>query len=138
MKARIHHSRFRAHLARTARTGLPGVLLAATLAVGGGMTQSAMAGGHETERSADEVITDSWITTKVKSQLVADRKVSGFDISVETRDGVVKLSGEVNNQSEVSHAVEIARSTEGVKRVDATALRLATAVEQVKDAIDGA
>lgn len=137
MKAPINHNRFRAHLARTARTGIPGVLLAAALAVGGGMTQTALAGGHEADRSAGEVISDSWITTKVKSQLVADRDVSGLDISVETREGVVSLTGEAKNQTQVSKAVQIARSTDGVKRVDATGLRLETAVEQAKDVVDG-
>ena len=127
---------FHTDLVRRARSGLPAVILAAALAAGGGLPQSAYAGGHETDRSAGEVMSDSWITTKVKSKLVADRKVSGFDIQVETRDGVVKLSGQVNDQSEVSHAIELARSTEGVKRVDSAALRLGTAVEQAKDAID--
>jgi hyperosmotically inducible protein len=87
-------------------------------------------------RSATEAVSDGWITTKVKSKLVADQEVSGFDISVETRDKVVYLSGEVENQSQVSHAVEIAEDTKGVKRVDSTALRIGTAVDQVKDAID--
>jgi hyperosmotically inducible periplasmic protein len=87
-------------------------------------------------RSAGEAVNDGWITTKVKSKLVADQEVSGFDISVETRDKVVYLSGEVEDQSQVSHAVEIAENTQGVKRVDSTSLRIGTAIDQVKDAID--
>lgn len=138
MTKQFRRNRFHAHLARNLRTGLPGIVIAAALAAGAGLPpKTAYAGGHETDRSAGEVISDSWITTKVKSKLVADRKVSGFDIQVETRDGVVKLSGEVSNQSEVSHAIELARSTEGVKRVDAASLRLGTALEQVKDVVDG-
>lgn len=136
MNEKSHRTR-RYNPARSATSLLPGVLLAATLAGGGAAVQPVLAGGHETDRSAGEVVSDSWITTKVKSKLVADRKVSGFDIQVETRDGVVKLDGEVNDQSEVTHAIELARSTEGVKRVDAVGLRLGTAKEQVKDAIDG-
>lgn len=86
-------------------------------------------------RSASEAVTDGWITTKVKSKLVADQEVSGFDISVETRDKVVYLSGEVEDQSQVSHAVDIAEDTEGVERVDATSLRVGTAVDQMRDAV---
>ncbi len=90
---------------------------------------------HSESRSAGEVVTDSWITTKVKSQLVVDDDVSGFDISVETREKVVYLSGEVETQSQVSHAVEIAEQTEGVKSVNATSLRIGTAVDQVREAV---
>jgi osmotically-inducible protein OsmY len=82
-----------------------------------------------------EAITDGWITTKVKSKLLVDQTVSGFDISVETRDKVVYLSGDVENQSQVNHAVEIARETQGVDSVDATSLRIATAVDQARDAM---
>ena len=86
-------------------------------------------------RSAGEAVTDGWITSKVKAQLLADQDVSGFDISVETREKVVYLSGEVEDQSQVSHAVEIAEETEGVEDVDATSLRIATAVDQARDAV---
>ncbi len=92
---------------------------------------------NDDERTAGDVATDSWITTKVKSQLLADQEVSGFDISVETKDNVVYLSGEVDDQSQVSHAVEIAEDTDGVDRVDATSLRVATAIDQARDAISG-
>jgi hyperosmotically inducible periplasmic protein len=117
---------------------LPAFLLASGLAL-----SEARAGDEAKDeqyaesRDATEVVTDGWITTKVKSRLIADGDVSGFDISVETRDNVVYLSGEVDNQSQVNHAVKIARDTEGVETVDATALRIATAVDQVRGAVGG-
>lgn len=115
---------------------VPAVLLAL------GMTLNTAHAGEDDKdneqsesRSTGEAISDGWITTKVRAQLLADREVSGFDISVETRDKVVYLSGEVEDQSQVSHAVEIAEETEGVEDVDATALRIATAVDQARDAV---
>ena len=89
----------------------------------------------EESYSASEAVSDGWITTKVKTKLLADQEVSGFDISVETREGVVHLSGEVETQSQVSHAVEIAEETEGVEDVDSTSLRFGTAVDQARDAL---
>lgn len=115
---------------------LPAIMLASGLAVTQVHAHDEKGDQQAESRSAGEVVSDSWITTKVKSKLVVDQEVSGFDISVETRDKVVYLSGEVENQSQVNHAVEIAEDTEGVKRVDSTALRIGTAIDQVRDAVD--
>ncbi len=116
---------------------LPAIMLASGLAVTQAHANNDVKVDKQSEsRSAGEAVSDGWITTKVKSKLVADREVSGFDISVETREKVVYLSGEVESQSQVSHAVEIAKDTEGVKRVDATSLRIGTAIDQLQDTID--
>ncbi len=115
---------------------VPAVMLASGIALSQAQASYDKKDDERSEsRSAGEAVTDGWITTKVKSKLVVDQEVSGFDISVETRDKVVYLSGEVENQSQVSHAVEIAEETEGVKRVDATSLRVATAIDQMRDAV---
>ena len=66
-----------------------------------------------------DVIDDSLITTKVKSSFVGDSTVSALDISVETKQGVVNLTGLVNSEAERQRAVQIARETSGVKQVDA-------------------
>lgn len=59
---------------------------------------------------------DSWITTRVKSLLVADKEVSALDIKVITESGEVFLMGLVSS-SEADKAVEIARHVNGVSRV---------------------
>lgn len=79
------------------------------------------------DESSDQPINDTWITTKVKSSLLTDSDVSGLDVSVETTNGVVTLSGDVESQAQVDRAVQIAQDIEGVTRVDATALVVATA-----------
>jgi hyperosmotically inducible protein len=61
---------------------------------------------------------DTWITTKVKAELLATKDVSGLDIKVETVNGVVSLSGDVDTQAEVDRAVATARKVDGVTRVD--------------------
>lgn len=62
-------------------------------------------------------IDDAVITAQVKAALMADESVKGTDIAAVTRDGVVQLSGYVNNQGQVDRALEVAHSIEGVSRV---------------------
>lgn len=67
---------------------------------------------------------DAWITTKVKTELATAKHVKASDISVETSDGVVTLSGMVSTKSEKTHAVKLAKAVKGVKSVDASNLRV--------------
>jgi hyperosmotically inducible protein len=64
-----------------------------------------------------QAVDDSTITAKVKSKLAADTDTSAIKISVETRDGVVSLTGTVPTDAEKTKAEQIARATDGVKRV---------------------
>lgn len=67
---------------------------------------------------AGEAITDAWITTKVKADLLATEDVSGTEIDVDTMDGVVTLTGTVKSQAEADKAEAVAGKIEGVTRVD--------------------
>jgi osmotically-inducible protein OsmY len=67
-----------------------------------------------THESAGEYVDDSVITTKVKSLLAADDFLKSFQISVETYQGTVQLSGFVNSQQAVDKAGQIAHSVKGV------------------------
>ena len=69
------------------------------------------------QSSTGEVIDDSVITSKIKTQLAADEFLKSFQISVETRKGIVELSGFVDSQKAVDKAGQIARGVEGVKSV---------------------
>ena len=69
------------------------------------------------QESTGEYVDDSVITTKVKSLLAADDFLKSFEIGVETRKGIVQLSGFVDSQNSVNKAVEITRSVKGVKSV---------------------
>lgn len=68
-------------------------------------------------QSAGRTVDDAWITSKVKSSLLADDLVSGTDVSVETHSGKVMLSGFVDAESQMDRAVKIAENTEGVHKV---------------------
>jgi osmotically-inducible protein OsmY len=69
------------------------------------------------QESTGEFVDDSVITTKIKSLLAADDFLKSFQISVETRKGIVQLSGFVNSQKAVDQARQIARSVKGVESV---------------------
>jgi hyperosmotically inducible protein len=61
--------------------------------------------------------TDAGITTNVKSKMAADDTVKAHEINVDTRNGVVTLSGDVDSPIAKERAVQIARGTDGVREV---------------------
>jgi len=63
------------------------------------------------------IMSDTWITTRVKRQFWNDKIVSGYKIHVETMDGKVYLQGIVNTMIERQRAKDIARKTPGVTAV---------------------
>ena len=67
-------------------------------------------------------MTDTWITTKVKSELATTDGVKSMDIDVKTVDGTVTLTGMLATEMAVEKAVAAAKSIKGVKDVDATGL----------------
>ena len=102
-------------------------LLAASLALGMVLgTSSAMAKDppkttdhaamtHADTHDSAEPVTDSWITTKVKTDLLTSKTVNG----------VVTLTGTVASQAEHDKAVRVTQQIKGVKRVDAAGLKVA-------------
>ena len=63
-------------------------------------------------------VTDGAVTTKVKAQLLANTDLRKADISVTTNNGVVALTGMVASIELRQLAVDLARHTGGVVRVD--------------------
>lgn len=64
-----------------------------------------------------EVITDEWITGRVHARFVTEDLLKDSDISVDTSKKVVTLTGTVVGRSGRTKAGNIARRTEGVRRV---------------------
>ena len=60
---------------------------------------------------------DAATTAAVKTKLLADTKVGGLAIDVDTKDNVVTLTGKVRSAAERTEAVRLARTTTGVKNV---------------------
>ncbi len=63
---------------------------------------------------------DSKITAEIKGKYALDKEVSALDISVNTTDGVVTLSGTASSYDAISKAMLIAMETEGVRQVVST------------------
>jgi hyperosmotically inducible protein len=63
------------------------------------------------------VIGDAGITAAVKTKLLADTRVSGLAIDVDTKDGVVTLSGTVKTAAQKAAALEITKGTDNVRSV---------------------
>ena len=71
-------------------------------------------------------ISDTWITSKVKSSFIYSRNLDGLNIFVDTQKGMVSLSGSVLSNAEKQLAIETARNIRGVRGIDADALRVAS------------
>lgn len=82
---------------------------------------------HADMHESSEPVSDSWITTKVKSDLLASSKVPGTEVKVETVNGVVSLSGTVATKDEHDKAIAKAEAIKGVKSVDASMLKVSAA-----------
>ena len=93
-----------------------------------GGAEAFMDKSREVAEDTGDFITDSWITTKVKSTFLWSNGISSGDISVSTDDGVVALSGRVDSEAERELALELARELRGVKSVDASELGFKPAV----------
>ena len=95
-----------------------GVLIAGTL----GCTPAEQRDARETAETvgttAEARLEDGAVTAAVKAKLLADQTVSGMRIDVDTRDGVVTLTGTAASAAARERANELARTTEGVTRVD--------------------
>src|SRR5918996_5250702 len=75
--------------------------------------------GHFTPAQARQVgaIKDAWLVMKVHSEFVNEDVLSGSNIDVDVKDGVVTLQGTVPSQAARARALELAKKNDGVKSV---------------------
>ena len=71
----------------------------------------------EDDVTVGEAIDDATITAQVKAALVEDDDLAALDINVDTRDGVVTLNGEVDEQADIARATELADDIDGVRSI---------------------
>lgn len=83
-------------------------------AAGAAGTTGAASGDSATLGTAAD---DTAITARVKSALLAESEISSLDISVETTNGVVQLTGDVTNPAQIQKAAQVASAADGVKSV---------------------
>lgn len=98
--------------------------LCSTLALGAVGLTSTLVFADEMPAKSDQPVTDTWITTKVKTELATTDGVKSTDISVTTKDGVVALIGVLGTDAAVEKAVAAAKSVKGVKKVDSSGLKV--------------
>jgi hypothetical protein len=104
---------------------LIGILGSAVLVVGCAQSDSGITTSVKTQLAETpgptpfgEAVSDAGITARVKTMLLDDPGVSGLRIDVDTRDGIVALTGIVNSAAEKSRALEHAAKVDNVTRVE--------------------
>jgi hyperosmotically inducible periplasmic protein len=94
-------------------------LAAAMAAVALGLTACASRDEDPARRSAGEFGSDAALTAKVKTAIAKDAGLgSAAAVNVNSYRGVVQLSGFVDSQEKIQRAEEVARSVQGVQRVE--------------------
>jgi len=88
----------------------------------GATPQSQSSAPSSSNETVPGKVDDSWITTKVKSKLAAAKGVKSSDISVNTTDGAVTLTGTVASAKQRTRVEHLAKQVKGVKSVDGTGL----------------
>ncbi|CNE37699.1 molecular chaperone OsmY [Yersinia mollaretii] len=68
-------------------------------------------------QSVSEYAGDAATTSSIKAKLLADDIVPSRKVKVETTEGVVQLSGSVENKAQSERAESIAKAVDGVKSV---------------------
>ena len=99
---------------------------ALALLLGTGLAQAATetpagatsAAVNKTERA----VSDSWITAKVKSEILANSASKAFKVSVKTKSGMVSLGGKLPTQDAIDLVKMIAEKVKGVKGVNVSGL----------------
>ena len=70
-----------------------------------------------TGQTMGESMDDSVITSSVKTQLASDKLVTLTRVDVETNNGIVYLTGQVQAAEQRSHIGSLASQVKGVKQV---------------------
>ena len=77
---------------------------------------------EKAEKKIEKVMSDTWITTKVKSEILANSASKAFKVEVTTKSGVVSLNGKLPTKDAVDLVKMIAEKVEGVHSVNASGL----------------
>ncbi len=73
--------------------------------------------GTGTAHAQVGAIKDGWLVTKLHSLFVPEDALSGSNIDVDVKDGMVTLQGSVPSEAARAKALEIAKGADGVKGV---------------------
>jgi hyperosmotically inducible protein len=76
-------------------------------------------------QKTERVVSDTWITTKVKSEILKSSLAKGFDVKVTTLHGIVTLKGTLSSADVIDQIKAIAVKVKGVHSVDTSTLVVA-------------
>jgi hyperosmotically inducible protein len=76
--------------------------------------------------TAKQASSDTFITSKVETELLSSTDMKGSYLSVTTNNGVVQLSGQVRDEGQKDSAEHLAQQVEGVKSVDMSKVMIAS------------
>lgn len=107
---------------RLVRTSLIVAALLAPCATAYAASDDTTTAPRSAVKKAERAVSDSWITTKVKSEILANSVAKGFKVSVTTKKGAVALKGKLPNSDSVEVVKMIAAKVKGVKSVDTSGL----------------
>lgn len=79
---------------------------------------------EKAQKKVEKVMSDTWITTKVKSEILANSASKAFKVEVTTKSGVVTLNGKLPTKDAVDLVKMIAEKVEGVHSVNAAGLTI--------------
>lgn len=74
--------------------------------------------------NSTQPVSDTWITTKVKTALATMKGVNNSDIDVETNNGVVTLTGTATSQDSIQAMASAAKHVKGVTQVNTSGLHV--------------
>jgi hyperosmotically inducible protein len=96
----------------------PFLLLLAVLALNAGCAAAVMSGAADGNNDWSERTEDSRVTREVRTALYRDAALDAARIGVTTRDGVVTLSGSVEEPGHIDRARQLAAGIAGVREVN--------------------
>ncbi len=69
------------------------------------------------QKEAKQIASDSAITSKIKTNYLLEKNFRSFKVGVKTKDGIVILSGFVDDEATKNRAEQIAKGVKGVKSI---------------------
>jgi osmotically-inducible protein OsmY len=80
--------------------------------------QDAVVAVKQGAKKVEELTLDASITAAIKMKLTNDDTIEARTIKVDTKDGIVTLTGTVKSRDQADRAVKLAKEVEGVKSVN--------------------
>ena len=113
------------------------LLLTGALMTGG----SALAGDknhdakmtQQDDRSSEQMVNDSWLDGKLESALLFNDQLNSFAIDTEVRNGTAYLNGAVESEIDIDLAGEVAKSVDGINKVENELVVDANAADKAKE-----